>query len=90
MLPRIFDLFTQVKGSMSRYEKGLGLGYLGAQHDRVARRMCASRECRRLGHGTEFVVRLPLLMKMPAECPVAQGKPIVSPACTDATNPDRR
>ena len=46
MLPRIFDLFTQVKGSTSRSDGGVGdRTGPGAQHDRAARWLCASREC---------------------------------------------
>ncbi len=75
MLPRIFDLFTQVKGSMSRYEKGLGIGLALVRNMIELHGGCVQAASAGLGHGTEFVVRLPLLMKMPAECPVAQGKP---------------
>ena len=46
MLPRIFELFTQVKDSTSRSEEGLGIGLALVRHDRAARWLCTSREHR--------------------------------------------
>ncbi len=61
MLPRIFELFTQVDGSPSRSHGGLGIGLLLVRtlvemHDgRVQARSDG------LGEGSEFTVRLPAL-----------------------------
>ena len=61
MLPRIFDLFTQVPGCENRSEGGLGIGLslvrnLIELHGGRVQATSAG-----LGHGSEFVVRLPLL-----------------------------
>jgi signal transduction histidine kinase len=60
MLPTIFDLFTQVPGNEDRSEGGLGIGLslvrnlIELHGGRVQARSAG------LGHGSEFVVRLPL------------------------------
>ncbi len=74
MLPTIFDLFTQANGSTSRSGEGLGIGLalvrnLIELHDGSVQAASAG-----LGHGAEFVVRLPLLSRLPAEYPAAQAK----------------
>jgi signal transduction histidine kinase/CheY-like chemotaxis protein len=61
VLPRIFDLFMQVNGSISRVNEGLGIGLALVRdvvelHGGTVQGASAG-----LGHGTEFVVRLPLL-----------------------------
>jgi signal transduction histidine kinase/ActR/RegA family two-component response regulator len=66
VLPRIFDLFSQVNGSASRSQHGLGIGLALVRnmielHGGYVQAVSAG-----LGHGTEFVVRLPLLGKVPA------------------------
>ena len=75
MLPRIFDLFTQVKGSASRSGEGLGIG-LALVRNMVelhgGRVQAASAG---LGLGTEFVVSLPLVGKLPAGYPAALEAP---------------
>ena len=60
MLPTIFDLFTQVRGSENRSEGGLGIGLSLVRnvielHGGHVQALSAG-----LGHGSEFVVRLPL------------------------------
>ena len=61
MLDRIFDLFTQIDSTLARSGGGLGLGLT------VVRRLLELHggriEARSpgLGHGSEFIVRLPLL-----------------------------
>ena len=62
VLPRIFDLFMQVNGSISRVNEGLGIGLALVRkvvelHGGTVQGASAG-----LGHGTEFVVRLPLLV----------------------------
>ncbi len=62
MLPRIFDLFIQARGSESRSEGGLGIGLnlvrnLIEMHGGSVQATSAG-----IGHGSEFVVRLPLFV----------------------------
>ena len=60
MLPTIFDLFTQVQGSEDRSEGGLGIG-LNLVRDLIELHGgCVQATSVGLGHGSEFVVRLPL------------------------------
>lgn len=60
MLPRIFDLFTQVDGTLDRAKGGLGIGLT------VVRRLVEMHEgsveafSAGVGKGSEFVVRLPV------------------------------
>ncbi|MGE0400330.1 MAG: ATP-binding protein [Kofleriaceae bacterium] len=59
MLPRVFDLFTQVEGSLARSQGGLGIGLTLARslidlHDGTIRATSAG-----LGKGSTFTVRLP-------------------------------
>jgi len=66
MLASIFDLFTQVKGSVSRSQGGLGIGLtvvrsLVEMHGGSVQATSAG-----LGQGSEFVVRLPLVREPPA------------------------
>jgi PAS domain S-box-containing protein len=61
MLPRIFDLFTQVDGTLSRSHGGLGIGLalvstLVAMHGGRVQAHSAG-----LGQGSEFTVKLPAL-----------------------------
>ena len=66
MLPKLFEMFTQVQGSVSRSEGGLGIGLslvrsLVEMHGGSVQASSAG-----LGHGSEFVVRLPRLQQAPA------------------------
>jgi len=61
MLSHIFEIFTQVQGSVGQSEGGLGIGLslvrsLVEKHDGSV-----AAHSKGLGHGSEFVVRLPLL-----------------------------
>ena len=61
LLPRIFDLFTQAERSLDRSQGGLGIGLclvkrLVEMHGGKVEVVSA------LGHGSEFVVRLPALL----------------------------
>jgi signal transduction histidine kinase/CheY-like chemotaxis protein len=75
MLESIFEPFTQSDVSLHRARGGLGLGLavvkgLVEQHGgRVAARSAG------LGHGSEFVVRLPLVAEVPAPRPAAVETP---------------
>ena len=71
MLPRVFDLFTQVPGCENRSEGGLGVGLSLVRNmiDMHGGRVQATSAG--LGHGSEFVVRLPLLLRAPPSPPSA-------------------
>ncbi|MCA1245127.1 PAS domain-containing protein [Massilia sp. MS-15] len=77
VLPYIFDLFTQAERTPDRSQGGLGIG-LALVKSLVALhggRVAAHSEG--ASHGSEFVVRLPLLRAAPAPdegCPQAQGQ----------------
>jgi two-component system CheB/CheR fusion protein len=66
MLPRVFDLFTQVDRSLDRSQGGLGIGLtlvrrLVEMHGGTVHAVSAGP-----GQGSEFIVRLPLLAGAPA------------------------
>jgi signal transduction histidine kinase/ActR/RegA family two-component response regulator len=73
MLPRIFELFTQVEGTLERSHGGLGIGL--ALVRRLVEMHGGTVEARSegLGRGSEFLVRLPVLAQPPQEQPVASG-----------------
>jgi CheY-like chemotaxis protein len=71
-LPEIFELFTQVDGSLERSQGGLGIGLslvkrIVEMHDG---RVTAHSEGR--GHGSTFAVRLPLLVEGRAFVPPSE------------------
>ena len=61
MLPRIFDLFTQVPGALDRSEGGLGIGLAMVGHLVQLHGGTVQAFSDGPGRGSEFVVRLPLL-----------------------------
>jgi PAS domain S-box-containing protein len=70
MLERIFDMFTQVDGSLARSHGGLGIGLTLVR--RLVEMHGGSVEARSAGagRGSEFIVRLPIvqgLLREPAE-----------------------
>lgn len=66
MLPRVFELFTQVDPKAGRAQSGLGIGLTLVK--RLAEMHGATVEARSegLGKGSEFIVRLPLANGVPA------------------------
>ena len=63
MLPRVFDLFMQVDHSSTKAQGGLGIGLtlvrnLVEMHNGIVQARSDG-----LGHGSEFIVRLPLVAK---------------------------
>ncbi len=67
LLPHIFDLFVQATRALDRAHGGLGIGLTLVQ--RLVKLHGGSVEARSegLGHGSEFIVRLPILAAPPAE-----------------------
>ena len=70
LLPRIFDLFVQASRTLDRSHGGLGIGLTLVQ--RLVKLHGGSIEAHSegLGHGAEFVVRLPILTKAPLPEPL--------------------
>ncbi len=66
LLPRIFDLFVQASRTLDRSNGGLGIGLTLV--GRLVKLHGGSVEAHSagLGHGSEFVVRLPILREAPA------------------------
>jgi signal transduction histidine kinase/ActR/RegA family two-component response regulator len=75
MLPTIFDLFAQVKSSSGRFAEGLGIGLALVRNLAELHGGCVQAASAGLGHGTTFVVRLPLLRKREASDIPAQDRP---------------
>jgi PAS domain S-box-containing protein len=73
MLPRVFDLFTQVDRSPERLQGGLGIGLTLVK--RLVELHGGSIEARSGGRGlgSEFVVRLPMAADPPPEGTIAKG-----------------
>ena len=69
LLPRIFDLFVQATRSLERAHGGLGIGLTLVQ--RLVKLHGGTVEARSegLGHGSEFIVRLPILTAASAPPP---------------------
>jgi PAS domain S-box-containing protein len=75
LLPRIFDLFVQATTALDRAYGGLGIGLTLVQ--RLVKMHGGSVEARSqgLGQGSEFIVRLPVLLGAVAEPPPATVSP---------------
>jgi CheY-like chemotaxis protein len=85
MLPRVFDLFMQANSTLDRAQGGLGIGLT------LVRRLVELHggkvevHSEGLGHGSEFVVRLPL-PEQPAAVPAAEPD---APAAAARPSPQR-
>lgn len=65
LLPKVFDLFTQAERSLDRSQGGLGIG-LALVHRLTELHGGKVEASSTLGHGSEFIVRLPLVLGEPA------------------------
>jgi len=76
MLPRVFDLFTQVPGALDRSDGGIGLGL--AMVDQLIKLHGGSVKVFSdgPGWGSEFVVRLPLFIDPASAPPPSSAGPI--------------
>ena len=81
LLPRVFDLFVQATRALDRAHGGLGIGLTLVQ--RLVKLHGGTIEARSegLGHGSEFIVRLPVLSEAP---------PLPAPQSTADCEPPRR
>jgi signal transduction histidine kinase/CheY-like chemotaxis protein len=75
MLPRVFDLFTQVESSIARSQGGLGLGLPLVRSLVELHGGTVSAASDGLGRGSEFVVRLPVVAA-PAQRPAPRPRPV--------------
>jgi CheY-like chemotaxis protein len=75
MLPHVFEMFTQVDRSLERSQGGLGIGLNIVK--RLVEMHGGTVEARSAGpgHGSEFVVRLPLLRSEAPAPPPPDGEP---------------
>ena len=73
MLPRIFEMFSQVKPALERSQGGLGIGLSLVRE--LVKLHGGSIEARSagLGKGSEFLVRLPVLLEKPVQEPTQPG-----------------
>jgi CheY-like chemotaxis protein len=69
MLPRIFDMFTQVDQSLERSEGGLGVGLTLVQRLVEMHGGCVEARSDGPGKGSEFVVRLPVVREVNESAP---------------------
>jgi PAS domain S-box-containing protein len=80
MLPRVFDLFTQVDQSLERSQGGLGIGLSLVKNLVELHGGSVSVTSEGSGRGSEFVVRLPTFAAQPvtAENPKATKPPLAA------------
>jgi signal transduction histidine kinase/CheY-like chemotaxis protein len=74
LLPRIFDLFTQAQRSLDRSQGGLGIGLALVQR-LVEMHQGRVEAYSALGQGSEFVVRLPVLLTPALSSPAPPSTP---------------
>ncbi len=67
MLERVFEMFAQVKNELSRTQDGLGIGLNLARTLVTMHGGSVEAHSMGLGHGSEFIVRLPLSVTSDAE-----------------------
>ena len=68
-LPRIFDMFTQLDTSLERSVSGLGIGLTLVKNLVELHGGTVGAHSAGIGHGSEFTVRLPILVETPKLSP---------------------
>lgn len=80
MLPRVFDLFTQVELSSGRAQGGLGIGLTLAKSLVEMHGGTVQAKSDGLGKGSEFIIRLPLAaQEPPANRPETRPNAVLAP-----------
>ncbi|MGC1307747.1 MAG: PAS domain S-box protein [Phormidesmis sp.] len=76
MLPKVFEMFMQVEGALTRSQGGLGIGLTLVKQlvERHGGSVVALSEG--VGQGSEFVVRLPVITKVTSMSQPVPAKPI--------------
>ncbi len=74
LLPRIFDLFTQADRSLDRSQGGLGIGLSLVQRLVELHQGSVEALSEGLGKGSEFIVRLPVLLSTPPQLSTTTGE----------------
>ncbi len=82
LLPRIFDLFTQADRSLARSEGGLGIGLSVVQRLVEMHRGTVEAYSAGLEQGSEFTVRLPVLVSQARQSQSPPIVPVKQPAQT--------
>ncbi len=72
-LPTIFEMFTQIDASLERTDGGLGVGLALSKRLIEMHRGTISARSDGLGHGSEFIVRLPVAVA-PAQVVAAESR----------------
>jgi PAS domain S-box-containing protein len=80
VISRVFDLFTQADRSLDRSQGGLGIGLALVQRLVEMHRGTVVAHSTGLGRGSEFTVRLPVLLSPPMPSPPGRTKPAEPPA----------
>jgi PAS domain S-box-containing protein len=75
MLGHVFDLFSQADRSLDRSQGGLGIGLSLVQHLVELHRGTVVAHSGGLGRGSEFTVRLPVLLSPESQAPAAPAQP---------------
>jgi signal transduction histidine kinase/ActR/RegA family two-component response regulator len=81
--PNIFDMFTQVDRSLDRAQGGLGVGLALVQRLVDMHGGTVQVQSDGLGQGSEFTIRLPLLISPAPEPPTAPANAIDRPALAE-------
>jgi len=78
MLPRVFDMFAQIDCSLERAQGGLGIGLALVKRLVEMHGGSVQADSDGVGHGSRFVVRLPLVLTQPVDVP-HEGMPALRP-----------
>ena len=71
-LPSVFEMFTQLDGSLERSHGGLGIGLTLAKQLVELHGGSIQARSEGIGHGSEFSVRLPIVLTARADAPIVE------------------